>query len=113
MITIIRSSTADRIRIPAESPFTIKTSDRDMEKLHHEAAMEYKSTKGYGVMQIIQLEEIIIFKFETDLGEIEDTAGEFLNNLLEIYPGNHNCIHAKSNQICEDRKETAMLLWHK
>ena len=64
-------------------------------------------------MQIIELEKVIISKFETDMGENEDTAGEFLNNLLEIYPGKHDCIHAKSNQICEDRKETAMLLWHK
>ena len=70
-----------------------------MEKLHHEAAMECRSMKGFGVTQIIQLEEIIISKSETLMGEIEDTVGEFLNNLMEIFPGKHDCVHAKSNQI--------------
>ena len=112
IVTLGSGATAERVHIPAESQFTMTTSDRDMEKLHHEAAIEYRSAKGMGVTQIIKLQELVISKFETNLERIKNTAGKFLDNLLEIYPGTHNCKHAKSKQICEDRKETAMLLWH-
>ena len=114
IVTLFREATAERIHIPAESQFTKTMSDRDMEKLHHEAAMEYRSLTGMGVTvtHLIELQEMVISKFETHLGKIENIAGKFLDNLLEIYPGTHDCQYAKSTQSCKDRRETSLLLWH-
>ena len=91
IVTLCSGATAERIHIPTESQFSKITSDRHMEKLHHEATMQYKATKGMGVTQIVELKELVISKFETYLGSIENTAGKFLNNLRAVYTGQHDC----------------------
>ena len=86
IITLWSGAATDSIQILQELPFKPITSNKDMEKLNHEAKMEYESTIGRGVTVRIELYEIVVSKSDIRIRRIKEAGEEFLNNLLAVYP---------------------------